>query len=81
VAPAGILRGVDGLEEARAVEGVIDARVYRQPGWIFVPLQRGADRAGFVLATGFSRDDALTRADRAAELIRFETSDAEALVK
>jgi biotin carboxylase len=81
VAPAGILSGVDGLEEARAVEGVIDARVYRQPGWIYVPLRRGADRAGFVLATGSSRDDALIRADRAAELIRFETSDAEALVK
>jgi biotin carboxylase len=81
VAPAGILSGIEGLDDARAVEGVIDARVYRQPGWVFVPLRQGADRAGFVLAAGSSRDDALTKADRAAELIRFETSDAEALVK
>jgi hypothetical protein len=33
-----------------------------------------------VLATGSSRNDALAKADRAAELIRFETADAEALV-
>jgi biotin carboxylase len=81
VAPPGMLAGVDGLERALAVEGVVDARVYRRPGWVFTPLRRGADRAGFVLATGDSRDDALARADRAAALIRFETADAEALVE
>ncbi len=80
VAPAGTLESVDGMEEALALEGIVDARVYRRPGWTFTPLRRGADRAGFVLATGSSRDDALGKADRAAELIRFETADAEALV-
>jgi biotin carboxylase len=81
VAPPGVLEAVEGLEQARALDGVIDARVYRQPGWIFTPLRRGADRAGFVLAVGSSRDDALARADRAADSIRFETSDAEALLE
>ena len=80
VAPLGSLESVTGIEEATAQEGTLDARVYRRPGWIFTPLIRGADRAGFVLATGNSRDDALAKADRAAELIRFETADAEALV-
>ncbi|HEY3069481.1 MAG TPA: ATP-grasp domain-containing protein [Gaiellaceae bacterium] len=80
VAPPGLLGAVGGLEEARSKDGIVDARVYRQPGWTFAPLRRGADRAGFVLAVGSSRDDALARADRAAESIRFETSDAEALV-
>jgi biotin carboxylase len=80
VAPSGLLTNVDGLEEARAVEGVLAVRAYRRPGWIFTPLLRGSDRAGFVLATGDSRDDALTRAQRAADSIRFETVDAEALV-
>jgi biotin carboxylase len=80
VAPPGLLATVEGIEEARSMDGIVDARVYRQPGWIFGPLRRGADRAGFVLAVGSSRDDALARADRAAESIRFETSDAEALV-
>ena len=78
VAPPGVLVSVDGLEPALEVDGVVDARVYRRPGWTFAPLRRGADRAGFVLATGDSRDDALARADRAADLIRFETADAEA---
>jgi biotin carboxylase len=81
VPPSGMLASVEGLEQALAVDGIVDARVYRRPGWIFTPLRRGADRAGFVLATGSSRDDALTRADRAAELIRLETADAEALAE
>jgi len=80
VAPQGTLERVEGIDEALAQEGILDARVYRRPGWIFTPLRRGADRAGFVLATGSSRNDALAKADRAAELIRFETADAEALV-
>jgi biotin carboxylase len=80
VAPPGTLAGVEGIEQALALEGILDARVYRRPGWIFTPLRRGADRAGFVLATGESRDDALAHADRAADLIRFETAGAEAVV-
>jgi biotin carboxylase len=81
VAPSGTLAAVDGIDEARAVEGVLDARVYRRPGWVFAPLRRGSDRAGFILTTGESRDDALGRADRAADSIRFQTADAEALVQ
>jgi biotin carboxylase len=81
VSPPGSLESVQGIDEASAQEGIVSARVYRRPGWVFAPLRRGSDRAGFVLATGNSRDDALAKADRAAELIRFETADAEALVE
>ena len=81
VSPPGSLESVQGIEEARAQDGIVGARVYRRPGWVFPPLRRGSDRAGYVLATGNSRDDALAKADRAAELIRFETADAEALVE
>lgn len=80
VPPLGVLEDVEGLEEALALDGIEDARVYRSPGWRFGKLRRGNDRAGFVLARGESRADALARADRAAELIRFRTADAEALV-
>lgn len=80
VAPPGELLRVDGLEDALAVDGVLDVRSYRRPGYVFGELRRGADRAGFVLATGVSRDDALARADRAAECVRFETADAAARV-
>lgn len=81
VAPEGELRAVEGLEDALALDGVLDARTYRRPGHRFGPLLRGADRAGFVLATGRSRDDALARADRAAACIRFEVVDVEAPVE
>ena len=80
VAPAGELRDVEGLEEAFALEGIRGIRLYRKEGHRFGPLLRGADRAGAILALGDSRDDALARADRAAELIRFHTVDVEALV-
>jgi biotin carboxylase len=79
VPPEGVLEEVEGVEEARAVEGVHDVRIYREPGHVFGPFLRGADRAGAVLATGDSREEALERADRAAGLIRFRIG-AESLV-
>ena len=80
VPPEGTLVRVEGLEQALEVPGVLDARAYRPPGYEFGPFRRGSDRAGFVLARGDSRDDALARADRAADRIRFLTADAEAVV-
>ena len=71
VAPEGELRATDGLEEARAVAGVHEVRLYREPGHRFGPFRRGSDRAGAVLATGATRDDALERARGAAGAIRF----------
>ena len=75
VAPPGELEAVEGLDRAVEVEGVLEARVFRRPGWRFGQLRRGADRAGFVLAVGDSRDDALERADRAAGLVRFRVNE------
>ena len=80
VPPEGRLEEVEGLDQAAALEGVVRVRSYRSPGYVFGPLRRGADRAGAVLVTGASREEALERADRAAERIRFVTADAEALV-
>ena len=79
VPPEGVLEEVEGADEARAVEGVQDVRIYREPGHVFGPFQRGADRAGAVLAIGESRDQALERSDEAARLIRFKVG-AESLV-
>ena len=56
----------DGLEDAASIRGV---------GW--VSAYRGSDRAGAVLATGSTRDEALERATRAAECIRFRAADAQ----
>ena len=72
VPPEGVLEEVEGADEARAVEGVRDVRIYREPGHAFGPFRRGADRAGAVLVTGDSREEALERADEVARLIRFK---------
>jgi biotin carboxylase len=83
VAPEGELVATHGEDDARSVDGVLDVLLYHPVGHRYGPLRRGADRAGAVLAIGDSRDDALARADRAAQRIRFETAeirDAETVV-
>ena len=73
VAPPGELARVEGLAAARAVEGVLGVRVYRRRGHVFGELRHGSDRAGAVLAVGDSREEALERAARAADFLRFTT--------
>jgi biotin carboxylase len=75
VAPEGELVATEGESEAREVDGILDVLLYRSTGHRFGPLLRGSDRAGAVIAVGESRDDALARADRAAERIRFQTAE------
>jgi biotin carboxylase len=80
VGPPGVLGAVEGVEEAEALPGIGWVRVYRDAGYVLVPLRRGADRAGAILATGASREEALARADGAAGRVAFRTSDAQAVV-
>ncbi|MFL5925888.1 MAG: ATP-grasp domain-containing protein [Gaiellaceae bacterium] len=68
VAPPGVLERVEVPEGERV-------RIYRGPGFVFTPLRRGADRAGAVLVTGSSREDALERAERVAAQVRFHLRD------
>jgi biotin carboxylase len=75
VAPEGELVETIGEDAARRVEGVLDVLLYREPGHRFAPLRRGSDRAGAILAVGDNREDALGRAESAAERIRFETAE------
>ena len=62
------------LERAAAVDGVRGIRVYRKPGHVFRELRRASDRAGAILATGDTRDDAVAAAREAAPRIRFVTA-------
>jgi biotin carboxylase len=75
VAPEGELVDTLGEDAARRLDGVLDVLLYRGRGHRFGPLRHGSDRAGAVLAVGASRDDALERADRAAQCIRFQTAE------
>jgi biotin carboxylase len=71
----GALQQVEGLDEAGAVEGVVWVRIYPEPGAVLVPLRRGSDRAGAVLAVGASCEEAVARAGRAVDCVRFVVAD------
>jgi biotin carboxylase len=73
VPPPGELLALEGEDEARRAEGIVFVRVYRRPGFSFGELRTGSDRAGAVLATGATREEALERAKGAAALLRFQT--------
>lgn len=76
IAPSGVLESVEVPDD---LVGVHQVRIYREPGYVHAPLRRGADRAGALLATGASREEALARANAAADRIRFVTADAGSL--
>jgi biotin carboxylase len=64
VAPPGVLERVE-------VPDGVEARIYREPGYVFTPLRRGNDRAGAILVTAETREEALTRAEDAAGAVVF----------
>lgn len=70
----GTLRAVEGVEEVAGWEGILDAGVLVAPGGEVRPVRVGGDRAGFVVAAGETRDEALELAARAEAEIRFHTS-------
>ncbi len=79
VAPRGVLQEVAGVEDAFAVAGVRAIRLYRKPGHVFGELLRASDRAGAVIATGRTGDDAVAAAEESAQRIRFLTAPVEAV--
>jgi biotin carboxylase len=75
VAPPGRVTAVEGLDAARAVAGVDDAEVFVPVGGRVLPLTDSAKRAGYALAHGATRAEAIGRADAALACIRVATHD------
>jgi len=73
LAPPGCLESV---EVPQGLHGVVATRLYRDPGHVFGPFRRASDRAGAVLTAGATPEEALARAELAAERIRFRMADA-----
>jgi hypothetical protein len=61
----GILRRVDGIDEARQVDGVDEIHITAKPDQVLVPLPEGASYLGFIFARA-ARADAVERALRQA---------------
>ena len=72
-AEPGRITAVDGLEAARAADGVTHASVLFRPGDTIGPLRSSWDRAGSVMARANTAAEAMERATRASELTRIET--------
>lgn len=54
---AGILEGVDGVAEARAIDGVEDLHITIPPGQRVEPMPRGGRYLGFIFARGASPEE------------------------
>lgn len=71
----GVLRGVTGLDDALAVEGVHAAGLYEAlGGTVSAQVDTNSARVGYVQAIGPHREAALERARRAADFIRLDVA-------
>ena len=61
----GMLRGVAGIDEARAVDGIDEIHITAKPDQLLVPLPEGASYLGFIFARA-GHADAVEQALRAA---------------
>ena len=74
-APAGTIAGVAGLDEARALDGVVQAEAYVTPGQRIGRLMDATARCGHAIATGPSVAAAIARAEAARDLVRVTRAD------
>ena len=68
----GRVRRVTGLDEVRAWKHILDSEVLVKEGGEIRPVRIGPDRAGFIIAGGETRREAIDLADRAEASICFE---------
>jgi biotin carboxylase len=68
--PVGKVASIDGIDDARSHEGVLDVGLYFDVGAEIGPLRVDADRRGYVIATGADAQDALRVASEAAAKVR-----------
>src|SRR5581483_10132561 len=69
--PAGILRRIANLEEARRLPGILDLAFTVQPGGEIKEIAVDTDKPGYVAAAGSDRAEARQNADRAVALLEF----------
>ena len=65
---------IGSLDPVREAEGVVQADTYLEVGETIRPVRRDGDRRGYVIAVGETPDEAVRRADRAAELLAVEVT-------
>lgn len=72
--PEGTITEITGADRLSRLPGVFKYALYRKPGDRQKPIKAHPDRAGFVIADGESRDEALMRAEEAIRLVEFRVA-------
>ncbi|MBD0370362.1 MAG: ATP-grasp domain-containing protein [Pyrinomonadaceae bacterium] len=68
----GTIRKISGLEEVKTWENILDCELLVGVGDTVREVEQGGDRAGFIIAGGETRPQAIELADRAESHIRFD---------
>jgi hypothetical protein len=68
---AGVFRGVDGVDKARAVDGIRDVLITAKPDQHLVPLPEGASYLGFIFASAVTSRDVVGSLHRAHDALQF----------
>jgi len=69
--PAGVFRSVAGVTEAAGLPGILDFGFHMNPGTIVSAIAGDADRPGYAVASGSTREEAIANADRAIASIQY----------
>jgi biotin carboxylase len=72
--PTGRVKHIGSLDPVLAAEGVVQAETYLELGETIRPVRRDGDRRGYVIAVAHGPEQALERAQRAAELLEVEVA-------
>jgi biotin carboxylase len=68
----GVIRAIRGVDEARALPGVLELGITRRPGDVLGPLADSLQRSGFAVVAGRTRQEAMRRADAVSKTVQFE---------
>lgn len=72
IPPVGKIKRISGIDEVMKWDGILDAAMMVKEGDCVRPARIGLDRAGFVIAAGNNREEALRLGRAAEEYIRIE---------
>ena len=70
-APEGVFREVRGIDEARSMDGILDLGFSMKVGTVVGPISGDADRPGYIVSSGATREEARDNAERALRRLEF----------
>ncbi|MEI0557332.1 alpha-hydroxy-acid oxidizing protein [Brachyspira intermedia] len=71
----GIIESIDGVENAKKIEGIKEIFIKTKPGDILVTPTNNLEKAGNIIAVGNTRDEAIAMANKAMSCVHFKLTD------